>query len=73
MVLVALHCKKSFAVFPSPSRDVTYQTLPGRESNNLIIPIQGEFLQCMLSAWPLWELDNLVVTSPSHIFTLRAP
>jgi hypothetical protein len=26
-----LHCKKRLAVFPVPSRDFTYQSLPGRE------------------------------------------
>jgi hypothetical protein len=30
--------KKGFAVFPSPSRDVTYQTLSGREYVSLIKP-----------------------------------
>jgi hypothetical protein len=26
-----VHCKKKVSGFPVPSRDVTYQTLPGRE------------------------------------------
>ncbi len=26
-----IHCKKKVSDFPVPSRDVTYQTLPGRE------------------------------------------
>jgi serine/threonine protein kinase len=29
--LSGIHCKKKFAIFPVPSRDVTSQTLPGRE------------------------------------------
>jgi hypothetical protein len=37
-----LYTVEKVIVFPVPSRDVTDQTLPGRE-NNLIIPGQGEF------------------------------
>jgi hypothetical protein len=29
--LVTMHCKKKVSDFPVPRRDVTYQTLPGRE------------------------------------------
>jgi hypothetical protein len=38
-----LHITQVYTVtdFPVPSRDVTNQTLPGRD--NLIIPRQGEF------------------------------
>jgi hypothetical protein len=35
---MSTHRKKGFAVFPSPSRDVTYQTLSGREYVSLIKP-----------------------------------
>ncbi len=35
-----LHCKKSFAVFPSPPAGMSLNSLAG---NNLIIPGQGEF------------------------------
>jgi hypothetical protein len=31
---IGVHCKKRLAIFPSPSRDVTYQTLPGLAGNN---------------------------------------
>jgi hypothetical protein len=43
---------KKFTDFPVPSRDVTNQTLPGRD--NLIVPGQGEF------GWwhPGWGLEN---------------
>ncbi len=34
-----VHCKKKVGDFPVPSRDVTNQTLPGRE----FIPHPGEF------------------------------
>ncbi len=45
MATIQPHCKKKVNDFPVPSRDVTYQTHPGREYNlvNLIIPGQGEF------------------------------
>ncbi len=33
-----LHCKKGYSEFPFPSRDVTNQTLPGRESFNYSRP-----------------------------------
>ncbi len=36
---MAVHRKTKFATFPFPSRDVTYQTLPGREEFNF--PTQG--------------------------------
>jgi hypothetical protein len=49
--LVAL--KKKISDFPVPSGDVTYQTLPGRESN-LIIPGQEEFGQ----RHPGWGREN---------------
>ncbi len=39
-----IHCKQSFSIFPSPSQDVTYQTLPRREYFILYnSPVQGEF------------------------------
>jgi hypothetical protein len=37
-VRISYTVKKGFAVFPSPSRDVTYQTLSGREYVSLIKP-----------------------------------
>jgi hypothetical protein len=36
--LLPIHCNKRLAVFPVPSRDVTYQTLPGREYLNYSRP-----------------------------------
>ncbi len=61
---------KKVTYFPVFSRDVTYQTLPGRE----IIPGQGEFgksgdgktanvfLQCMLQLgwWPSLSITHLL-------------
>ncbi len=41
MVLSALHCKKKVNDLPVPSRDVTYQTLPGREYLNYFQPGRG--------------------------------
>jgi hypothetical protein len=36
-----IHCKKRFAIFPSPAgMSLTKLSLDG---NNLIIPVQGEF------------------------------
>ncbi len=37
----SMHCKQKVTDFPVPSRDVSNQTLPGRDL--LIIPDQGEF------------------------------
>ncbi len=49
----SLHCKKGIG-FPVPSRDVTDHTLPGRESLNYSIPMQGEF-----GKWhPGWGREN---------------
>jgi hypothetical protein len=62
--LLPIHCNKRLAVFPVPSRDVTYQTLPGREYLNFF-PAKGLvsdisagdgkvanlFLQCRCARW----------------------
>ncbi len=37
--MFCVQCKKRLAVFPVPSRDVTYQTLPGREKFNNSRPV----------------------------------
>jgi hypothetical protein len=44
LAVTLLHCKKKVSGFPVPSRDVTYQTLPGRVIIKLLQgPGQGEF------------------------------
>jgi hypothetical protein len=44
---VSLHGKKKFSGFPVPSRDVTYQTLPGQEL--LIIPWRESWVSDILA------------------------
>ncbi len=51
-----LHCKKGYR-FPVPSRDDTYQTLPGQETFNYFRPGKGNATKCI-------DAHNVNVSGP---------